>query len=605
MLQTTHRLPVNNTNTKNRANLRDLSDVTHRDILLRCSHPSFTLASSLESKKAFTMSGFLASIFEAFSSAEKTKSADAAAKDDAASTQPRADGHSTQSRPVDGSLSSPQDSNALHDEPRQAERSYPLEASDGRAHFLPGAAALPPVSQPHSFRFANQEDATAAALAIPHPAATAAATATGSHHAGGLSAFRMRSLSRMFTRLPEKALPSYPQMVLDQLEFMMHVILLETNPVRALQHMANLKAVYETFGSLPQGKRLLRSGRLYSRSMLCGLAADFVILKVDGGENDMAPHVDGDADDNETSEEAERQITAASDLPSESWASSQQQLATLRAILIQKNANAAPKFQKDSEEERDDSDEIDEQLTKHAMMTVDYDEIYRLLAVQVELTRLKEKLEDMMEDSDHPSECTVLSTSASDETPHASGGGGGIRGGYDKKLSAKSINKNVQKAINEFMKNLSSVYPPAEDTSPRAVEFEDDDDEGFDDLDVDDNEEAQGHESGESAMESPVKSKRRYSISNIPKELHSLVLTELYSPKRKPQRSTDLVARLLTDIMSITSDAPTPALTNPGVFSHANLQSKVSLKMERVVCFVSFTSWFSCICFCDCRCELC
>lgn len=354
-----------------------------------------------------------------------------------------------------------------------------------------------PPSVPHPRTFNSADEA--AALAVPIPTN---------------SRLYSRSLSKVFTVLPTKPLPSYPQMVLDQVEYLMHVILLETDFARAVQLRKDLEAALQTCTSLENGRALLRTGRLLSRLHLTTLACDVVTLSVDEKVSKIED-IDEDDDD---------EIVAASDVPSDAWNTIQENLIFLKGILLRQNANAAAVFGEDTAPA---CDLPDEQLAKHVMMTADYEEVIRLLAVQVELARLKEQLQEIG---------PILTNSVSKKagkSPHRN-------------------NKLVEKIVNQFMTNLSRIFPPDEPTH-------EDDDDDFDDIDDDDDENDDN---------------RQRRISNIPKELHDLVLTELYSPKQQPQEF-GLVDRLLADVMTITSDAQTPALTRHGLFSYAHLQAKV------------------------------
>jgi hypothetical protein len=489
------------------------------------------------------MPGFLSSMLEVvFSSSEKRKTtppSDSEVRDEPAQSMLDMALRSPVSSPLP--TAPPPNSSEEMENATDTCVEVSREPSHEGVHFSPDLSR-PPMPPPMSLRpptsaaaKGDPDAATSAVLAIANPSA--------SHQ--GLS--RVRSLSRLFTKLPDN-LPTYPQMLADQLEYLMHIVLLETSPRRASQHMESLKAVYETFRSIPNGRRLLSSGRLYSRSMLTSLASDVAIMTVDGGEHHDVGHNGNDI--------SEEHIVAASDLKAENWDMLQQQLEQLREILLRKNANAAPQFDTDPSETQVGVI-LDEQLAKHTMMTVDYEEVILLLAVQKELTGLKERLQDIADDSHS------VSAESTDDIPPTNG--------TASKLNASSINTLVQKAMNGFMKNLSSIYPPDDEIKRRDLQQENDDEEDEDSDDMsDDNDTLTGG----------CRTKRRYSMSNIPKELHSLALTELYSPKRRPTKTSGRVDRILADLLSITSDAPTPAMTTPGIFSHANLQSKVSVDCQ-------------------------
>ena len=331
-----------------------------------------------------------------------------------------------------------------------------------------------------------------AARAVPMPT-------RNSFHGG-----RMRSLSKVFTSLPDKPLPSYAQMVVDQIEFLMHVILLETDPNRAVDHQNNLLQAVDVFrNNVPTGKELMQSGRLYSRMMLTSLACDLITLNSKGNEEENAPQ--------------------ASELPAEGWRTMKERLISLKNLLLKQNSNAAIDFSGDAEVPLHT---VDEQLACHEMMTVDFDELALLFSVHEEIAFFKEQLENCIA-QEQEGKSTSLDT------------------------IPKNINKAVETCVNSFMKNLSVIFPPEETTPEEEV------DDGIE-------------------IEEELDESWGRKISNIPKELHVLALTELYSPKLQPQ-STSLVDRLLTDIHSITVESQIPSASLPGRFSFTALLSKVCI----------------------------
>lgn len=313
---------------------------------------------------------------------------------------------------------------------------------------------------------------------------------------------RMRSLSKVFTSLPDKPLPSYAEMVVDQIEFLMHVILLETDPKRASDHQNNLLQAVDLFQNyVPNGKALMQSGRLYSRMMLTSLACDLITLSSRSTEG-------GD-------------VLQASELPAEGWKTIKERLVTLKNILLKQNANAAVDFHGDAVIP---PDAVDEQLACHEMMTVDFDEVTLLLRVHETIAQFKEELESCIAHEEQDEEISL-------------------------DTSQKSINKAVESCVNSFMKSLSLIFPADEASTEEEV------DDGIE-------------------IEEELDENAGRTVSNIPKELHALALTELYSPKRQPQ-DTSLVKRLLADIHSITNETHSSAVSLPGRFSFDTLLSKV------------------------------
>jgi hypothetical protein len=357
-------------------------------------------------------------------------------------------------------------------------------------------------AQSEPSNYVHFQDSNSPSLSRGNPVEEAAARSVPMPSRQSFQGSRLRSLSKVFTSLPDKPLPSYAQMVVDQIEFLMHVILLETDPKRASEHQNNLLRAVDVFQNfIPNGKVLMQSGRLYSRMMLTSLACDLIALNSKGGEGE--------------------DLLQASELPSEGWKTIKERLASLKNLLLKQNANASVDFHGDTVIP---PDAMDEQLACHEMMTVDFDEVTLLLLVHEEIAHLKEQLETCISQEEQE-ESTSLDT------------------------SQKSVNKAVETCVNSFMKNLSVIFPPDESST---------------DDEVDD-----GIEIEEELNESWGRT-----ISNIPKELHALALTELYRPKRQPQ-ATNLVERILTDIRSITKETQVSAVSLPGRFSFYSLLSKV------------------------------
>lgn len=375
----------------------------------------------------------------------------------------------------------------------------------------PVMVQLPPpdLPQPRSFNSAYE----AAALAVSAPTT-------------GLSIHRLRSLSKAFTALPAKPLPTYPQMAMDQVEYLMHVLLLETNPARAYKHQRNIEAAFSTFVNCdPSAKDCLTSGRLYSRTQVTALACDIIVLRLD--DDVVTPDCDDD-------------IPLASNLSSDHWNSIQEQIIFVKGILLRQNANAVVTWESGGAIPAPvpDSDLPDDQLAKHLMMTVDYEEVVRLLSVQQELASLREQL---LATADLENQSESSNTNLTGKSPH----------NYE-----RIVNKAVEKAVNQYMENLSRIFPPVD----ISTEEDDEIDDGF------------VLDEGSDTDSMPATR-----ISNVPQELNSFVLTDLYRSKQQRQRTTatDMVNRLLKHVQSITTDTKTPALTQSGIFSYANLQQKV------------------------------
>lgn len=370
----------------------------------------------------------------------------------------------------------------------------------------------------------NANENTAAAAAVPHkqaahPAAAAAAKASpleqqqqehvqfrhGAFYSADEAAAamavqppemdlnRIRSLSKVFTVLPA-TLPSYQQMVADHLEFLSHILLLETSSDRLLKTKQDYEVAVSHFVSLSEGKELLKApGRLHSRCLLAALVADLHLVQ---------PNPEGDGSE---------QIQAPVTMSANDWKCIREKLMQLRGTLLQKNANF-PMGMLASE----GSAEEDAQSAQHPMMTEDFDHVLKLLDVQCELAAFRANLKRIAQ--------------------HGRG--------FSKN------NKAVEQTVNEYIRNLTRLFP-ATTASPAAAAEDSEEDDLFDnDDDMD-------------TSQSSV-------TANIPKELNSFVLTDLYHPK-KQEADGSMVDRLIEHVQSLTEDTAAPTGTTPGPYSYANL----------------------------------
>ena len=309
---------------------------------------------------------------------------------------------------------------------------------------------------------------------------------------------RLRSISKVFTTLPD-TLPDHQTMMVDQVEYWCHIVLLETEPEKVASHKIQLEAACQALTQTDHADMLFKKGRLYSRIQLTSAASDISILHLDDGKDE---------------EDMESDIRHASNYTSDDWKMAKEQLILLKGIMQRKNANAvidAGASDTPAHSPGDD-DWPDPDLAQHEMMTSDFQEVLRLFSVQFALCELRERLHEITVDS------IARRPSISGRSPTRPG-------------SATRMTKPVERAVNHYMKSLSDIFSSSEDDDS----------------------------TGEA----------------VPKELNSFLLHDIYSPKKQHKQSGMVVDRLLQHISSISNDTNTPAGTEVGTFSYANLQQKV------------------------------
>jgi len=238
----------------------------------------------------------------------------------------------------------------------------------------------------------------------------------------------IRSLSRVFTVLPA-GLPSYQQMVADNLEFLCYILLLETMSDRLLKTKQDYEAAVRHFASLPQGQERLKTpGRLRSRCLLAALAVDLYLVQRD----------DGDGSEH---------IRAPTSMSADDWKYIREKMVEVKGTLLQKNANVpmgmiAPPG----------SAAADPQLAQHPMMTLDLEHVLQLLDVQRQLASFRGNLQRVAH----------------------------FGRGFSKN------NKAVEQTVNEYMRNLARLFPVAATTAAANEDDDSDADDLFDDDNDDD-----------------------------------------------------------------------------------------------------------------------
>jgi len=337
---------------------------------------------------------------------------------------------------------------------------------------------------------------------------------------------RLRSMSRVFTTLPP-VLPTYQQMVADQMEYLCHLMLLETMPDRVLQYKKDYECVLRNFSRTTDGPKLLKTpGRLHSRMLLAALAADLFLVR-----------------EEDEKDEAIKVVSPAS-VTADDWNMLREQLIHLKGVLLQQNANNAVLSSSTRKPALPDTE-----LEKHEMMNVDYREVLQLLEVQRAMAALREGLQSIEDDDDDEDNFATQAAAAASppRTP-----------------TSPRVKRAVEQVVSQYMTNLTNIFPvetaPAE-TNKKDEEEDDDDDFGAHEEDEDD-----------LTMDCSLRSV----TANIPKELNSFVLTDLYHPKTQSMPAEEgMVDRLLEHVRSITEDTLTPTGTAPGRYSYANLLQKV------------------------------
>ena len=379
---------------------------------------------------------------------------------------------------------------------------------------------------------------------------------------------RLRSMSKVFTTLPP-VLPTYQQMVADQMEYLCHLMLLETMPDRVLTYKRDYECVLRNFARTTDGPKLLQTpGRLHSRGLLAALAADlFLVREEDEGDG------------------AAVKIVSPASVTADDWNVLREQLILLKGVLLQQNANNAVLMMggaggatdaagADSNHNNNPSIRKpalpDTELEKHEMMKVDYREVLQLLEVQNAMAALREGLQSIEDDDDDDNFASQAAAAASPpRTP-----------------TSPRVKRAVEQVVSQYMTNLTNIFPV--DTAPADNHKKDDDDDDDDDFGA--------HEEDEDdlAMDHSLRSV----TANIPKELNSFVLTDLYHPKTQVMPAEEgMVDRLLEHVQSITEDTLTPTGTAPGRYSYANLLQKVRACVSCVALVLIFVSVCGNVCF--------
>ena len=452
------------------------------------------------------------------------------------------------------------------------------------------------------------------------------------HHTNNSNSHRnnrfvsQRSMSKLFTTLPTTShspnthqsqegveqIPSDSQMMMDMMEYIMYIILLETNTYKTIhEHYRHLMTMIQVFRNIssscsttatttgsesntsiqqhpPYTYALLlqpspnHPHRFSNRMMMTAFTCDILQLcpslqpQQEQEEEDEEEEGGGGGDvqgvrrpGNEGSNT--QNTTSVIDLPPEGWMELKKRLYALKHELLSIHANDNPMevvalmTSKTSESDQTSSSNhnmvMDEQLSNHVMMTTDFDTVVTLLSVQEILASFREQLEDIKEELDEQE------ARAHHPTNHR-------------------INKMVETCVSTFMKNLSELFPP---TPPLRMPKE------LDDEDEDDDDYLIGEESERTRTMSnaatTTSSTDHHGNINIPHELLSLALIELYSPKQmtpKPssnqphpadKNDTNIVDRLLFDIQCMVTDNGLGScnIGAGGRFSYANLVDKVCI----------------------------
>jgi hypothetical protein len=437
-----------------------------------------------------------------------------------------------------------------------------------------------------------------------------------------------RSMSKLFTTLPTatasnqnkneviEPIPNFPQMMIDMMEYIMYVILLETNVSKAIQeHYHQLMTMIQVFRSHRDGTAnpthqvLLQSPspnhhhphRFSNRMMMTAFTCDILQLCPSFQQQQQEWK-----QENKEANITHTATTSAIELPPEGWRELKKRLQALKLHLLSIHANDNPAevvanaaltttitTTAESEDTRTRTDNnhhgttgstLDEQLSNHVMMTTDFDTVVTLLSVQEILASFREQLEDIKEDIEENE----------------------VQQGKDYNRPDNHMNKLVETCVSSFMKNLTDLFPPS---PPLNLPKNDEEDDDY----------LIGVESERTKTMSNTGTLNHYGNDNIPHELLSLALIELYSPKQSipklqhpnphhpltEKNKTNIVDRLLYDIQCLIVDNGSVGGTigAGGRFSYANLVDKVRIlahiyrycyfvEGERVLCIFLCFSFF-------------
>lgn len=187
---------------------------------------------------------------------------------------------------------------------------------------------------------------------------------------------RDRSFSKVFNQLPPH-LPTLQEMQMDLMEYLCHLILLQTNVAKALLYKTQLTQVLESH-------QIHKYGRFYSRLNLTALGCDLLCLP--------------------ESETPETWTTP------QDWAHMREQLVLTKSLLLRRDANVwVPTAMEESESPTpagaalettpslpQPNDAIDHQLETHEMFQDTYQQVYEFVHVQEIIARLRLSLQEVI-----------------------------------------------------------------------------------------------------------------------------------------------------------------------------------------------------------------
>ena len=197
-------------------------------------------------------------------------------------------------------------------------------------------------------------------------------TSFGRRRSSSEGLHRMRSISKVFNVLPAN-LPRARDIWRDVLEFVCHVLLLETDVHRHSQFL-------QDFEYVASKEQLHTRGRLFTRVKLASLASGITCLRLE--------------DDEEDTKDAPHPVRSSLDVTPEEWKRMEEEWVLMKSYLLRADANAvvAEEDQNVQVEEKDDSSSVED----HAMFQEDYREVGRLLHYQHVLAVWKNELKELL-----------------------------------------------------------------------------------------------------------------------------------------------------------------------------------------------------------------
>lgn len=218
------------------------------------------------------------------------------------------------------------------------------------------------------------------ALSVPPPMPQSAAQTMMIH--------RMRSISKVFNILPTK-LPRWRDILIDVMEYICHIILLETDVYRQSQYIQDIELAWKAFGEE------VHYGRLVTRMHITSMASSILHLRLEDDNRSPTPS---------SQSTTPSSIESSLDVTSERWEQFLQEWEVLRGYMLRPDANTYVSLETmiEEAEEHHGSDTatskiIHGKMEQHCMFQADYRVVARLLRNHYVLTKWREDLAILLE----------------------------------------------------------------------------------------------------------------------------------------------------------------------------------------------------------------